>query len=205
MCPSKHNDKTSHMQNANHHSCRDYNLAGLLAEIPLSQVEKPKKYQWAHVHWNLAPTRPIWWLKPHGQASNHHQKPDLRAPRWSWNWHDGPRISKQFPLVSWQNYINLSRPKFAKMLINKKNAKILLINKMWCWFFIDQQKSQYGKSPFCWSTKCRPRFLLINKISTSNFVDQQNSDFQSYLLPGGTAPPAVALANFLGAIWIHSL
>lgn len=205
MCPSKHNDKTSHMQNANHHSCRDYNLAGLLAEIPLSQVEKPKKYQWAHVHWNLAPTRPIWWLKPHGQASNHHQKPDLRAPRWSWNWHDGQRISKQFPLVSWQNYINLSRPKFAKMLINKKTQKFcwstkcevdfLLINKnlnMANHQNVDQQNVDLD---FCWSTKFQPRILLINKIQI----------FQSYLLPGGTAPPAVALANFLGAIWIHSL
>ena len=49
MCPSEQNDKTSQMQSANHHTCRDYNPAGLIAEIPLSQVEKPKKYQWAHV------------------------------------------------------------------------------------------------------------------------------------------------------------
>ena len=58
------NKMTRHhtMKNATHNSCRDYNLAGLIAERPLSQVGKPKKYQWAHLHGNLAPT-----LKPQGR------------------------------------------------------------------------------------------------------------------------------------------
>jgi hypothetical protein len=89
-----------------------------------------------------------------------------------------------------------SLPKFPKMLINKKNKKI-----------VDQQKNISNfywstKAPMwkltrmlinkknCWSTKFRPQILLINKIVI----------FQYYLLPRGTAPPAVALAKFLGAI-----
>lgn len=42
--------------------------------------------------------------------------------------------------------------------------------------------------------------LLINKIlnmGNHHFVDQQNLHFHYQLLQGGSAPPAVALPNFL--------
>ena len=98
-----------------------------------------------------------------------------------------------------ENHINFSKPKFAEMLINKKNV----------FFFIDQQNVDWK---FYWSTKkslWKPtrmlinkkklKILLINKISASNFVDQQNFDFSILSLARGVRPPRGSARQIFGS------
>ena len=194
------NKMTRHhtMKNATHNSCRDYNLAGLIAEIPLSQVEKPKKYQWAHVRksgtnpTNMAVETPWAGLQSSSKARPQSATVKLELTWWTKNIQTISigQLTKLYKSVKAKICQNVDQQKKRKNFVDQQNVMLI---------FYYQQKSQYGKSPFCWSTKCRPRFLLINKISTSNFVDQQNSDFSILSLARGDRPPPRCARQFFGS------
>ena len=90
-----------------------------------------------------------------------------------------------------ENHINFSKPKFAEMLINKKNVF------------------------FYWSTKCWLEILLINKrinMETHQNVDQQNFHlqfcwstkfwfFNIISCQGGPPPPRERSPNFWEPFW----
>ena len=198
MCPSEQNDKTSQMQSANHHTCRDYNLAGLIAEIPLSQVEKPKKYQWAHVRksgtnpTNMAVETP--WA---GLQSSSKARPQSATVKLELTW-----WTKNIQTISIGQLTKLYKSVKAKICQNVDQQKIRKN-------FVDQQNVMLI---FYWSTKIsiwQITILLINKMSTSIFVDQQNFNlefcwstkfrFSILSLARGDRPPRGSARQFFGS------